>query len=98
MKGIKMFKKSVKPEFEYAGHGIGLIYETDGTEWTLQVFSMSNRDGYDKHDAELEAFNAIVNRVMFDKDLEVENLKSLEVSVQKAISKNIANGTFKAVN
>jgi hypothetical protein len=93
-----MFKKSIKPQFEYAGHGIGLIYETDGTEWTLQVFSMSNRDGYDKDDAELEAWNSIVNIVMFDKDLEVENLKSLEVSVQKAIAQNIAYGTFQAVN
>lgn len=93
-----MFKKSVKPVFEYQGHGIGLIYENDGTEWTLQVFSMSNHDGYDKQDAELEAWNAIANIVMFDKDLEVENLKSLEASVQKAIAQNITSGNFQAVN
>lgn len=98
----KMFTKSVKPEFEYAGHGIGLKFKESEGEWFLITFSMSSREIeggiYPRHFAEGEAIDAITNLTMDDKSVNVSELKSVKASVQNAIARLIANGTFQAVN
>jgi hypothetical protein len=97
-----MFKKSVKPEFEYAGHGIGLKFKQSGNEWHVITFSMSSRaiEGgiYPRHFAEGEAIDAITNLTIDDKNLDAENLASVESSVRNVITRLIADGTFQAVN
>lgn len=97
-----MFKKSVKPQFKYAGHSIGLKFKNSGNDWHLITFSMSSEpiEGgtYPKHFAEGEAIDAITNLTMDDKNLDSENLKSVESSVNKAITRLIADGTFEVIN
>lgn len=96
-----MFIKSVKPEFEYAGHFIGLKYKQEGNDWNLITFSMGKREIeggiYPQHFAESEAIDAITNLTIDDKNLDSENLKSVRASVENAITRLIADGTFEAV-
>lgn len=97
-----MLKKSVKPQFEYAGHSIGLKFQQYENEWHLSTFSMSSREiiggTYPKHFAEDEALEAITNLTMNDKNLNSEDLASVEQSVRNAITRLIAKTEFQAVN
>jgi hypothetical protein len=97
-----MFKKSVKPVFEYAGHAMGLKFIPSGNEWHIETFTMSSREieggTYPKHFAENEALDTITNVTMNDKNLQSENLASVQESVSNAIARLIAIGYFQAVN
>lgn len=97
-----MFKKSVKPEFEYAGHAIGLKFQQYENEWHLSTFSLSSREiiggTYPKNFAEDEALDAITNLTMNDKNLNSEDLASVETSTRNAIARLVAKNEFQAVN
>jgi hypothetical protein len=96
-----MFKKSVKPQFEYAGHAMGLKFQQFENEWHLSTFSMSSREiiggTYPKNFAEDEALDAITNLTMSDKNLDSENLASVEESTRNAIARLISKTEFQAV-
>lgn len=99
-----MFTKSLEARFECAGHGIAVTFHRDISDNTYyaetkSVYARLIEGGiYPVFFAEGEALDAITNLTMNDKNLNAEDVASVEASVSRAISKLIKDGIFEAVN
>ncbi len=99
-----MSTKSLDAQFEFAGHGIAVTFHRDITDNTYYAETKSVYarliDGgiYPVFFAEGEALDIITNLTMTDKNLNAEDIASVEASTLKAIARLIVDGTFQAVN
>lgn len=90
--------KSVKAEFIYAGHSMGLVFSNMGNGWHVATQSTGYEqiEGgvYPRHFAEGEAIDAITNLTIDDKNLDAGNLESVRNAVTRAIGQLISEGVF----